>query len=279
VYKQSAYILVLAVAALVTIGLVMLYSTGAFAPDSHGDQFNFLKRQSVWLVVGFTFSIVFALVDYHWLQRSWYILFPAALMLLALCFVRPIGMRVNGSWRWIHVGSITFQASELAKLASIIFIAWWFSKFEAKCKGFLMGLLYPVAVIAILLTLIVLETDLGTTLLIGGVVFLMMFVAGASPKFLGPLVLAGFAALLIIAWHISERQGRLLAFLHPDQAQPLPAAHCLKSAHVKTRSVVPDRATQHELVSPRAHPDIACLCMLDRVGQGFLDDSIERYLG
>ena len=168
-YKQSAYILVLAVAALVTIGLVMLYSTGAFAPDSHGDQFNFLKRQSVWLVVGFTFSIVFALVDYHWLQRSWYILFPAALMLLALCFVRPIGMRVNGSWRWIHVGSITFQASELAKLASIIFIAWWFSKFEAKCKGFLMGLLYPVAVIAILLTLIVLETDLGTTLLIGGV--------------------------------------------------------------------------------------------------------------
>ncbi len=74
-YKQSAYILVLAVAALVTIGLVMLYSTGAFAPDSHGDQFNFLKRQSFWLAVGFLFSIVFALVDYHWLQRSWYIIY------------------------------------------------------------------------------------------------------------------------------------------------------------------------------------------------------------
>jgi cell division protein FtsW len=218
-YKQSAYILVLAVAALVTIGLVMLYSTGAFAPDSHGDQFNFLKRQSIWLGIGFIFSIVFALVDYHWLQRSWYILFPAALVLLALCFVRPIGMRVNGSWRWIHVGSITFQASELAKLAAIIFIAWWFSKFETKCKGFLIGLLCPIAVIAIPLALIVLETDLGTTLLIGGVVFLMMFVAGASPKFLGPLILAGVAAVLIIAWHISERQGRLLAFLHPDQYQ------------------------------------------------------------
>jgi cell division protein FtsW len=218
-YKQSAYILVLAVAALITIGLVMLYSTGAFALDSHGDQFNFLKKQSVWLCVGFIFSIVFALVDYHWLQRSWYILFPVALVLLALCFVRPIGMRVNGSWRWIHVGPITFQPSELAKLASIIFIAWWFSKFEAKSKGFLMGLIYPVAAIATILSLIVIETDLGTTLLIGGVVFLMMFVAGASPKFLGPSVLAGLAAVLIIAWHISQRQGRLLAFLHPDQYQ------------------------------------------------------------
>ena len=218
-HKQSAYILVLTVAALVTLGLVMLYSTGAFAPDSHGDQFNFLKRQSFWLGVGFIFSIVFALVDYHWLERSWYVLYPAALGLLALCFIRPIGMRINGSWRWIHLGPVTFQPSELAKLAAIIFIAWWFSKFEAKCKGFLMGLIYPVAVIATLLALIVLETDLGTTLLIGGTIFLMMVVAGATPKFLGPVVLAGLAAVLTIAWHISQRQGRLLAFLHPDQYQ------------------------------------------------------------
>ncbi len=116
-------------------------------------------------------------------------------------------------------GPITFQASELAKLAAIVFVAWWFSKFEAKCKGLLMGLIYPVAVIGMVLALIVLETDLGTTLLIGGVVFLMMFVAGASPRFLGPLVIAAVAGLLIIAWHISERQGRLMAFLHPDQYQ------------------------------------------------------------
>ena len=78
-HKQSAYILVLAVAVLVTVGLVMLYSTGAFAPDSHGDQFNFLKKQSFWLGVGFIFSILFALLDYHRLERSWYVLFPIAL--------------------------------------------------------------------------------------------------------------------------------------------------------------------------------------------------------
>jgi cell division protein FtsW len=218
-HKQSAYILVLAVAVLVTLGLVMLYSTGAFAPDSHGDQFNFLKKQSFWLGVGFIFSILFALLDYHQLERAWYVLFPIALTLLALCFIRPIGMRINGSWRWIHAGPVTFQPSELAKLVAIIFVAWWFSKFEAKCKGLLMGLIYPVGVVVTLLVPILLETDLGTTLLISGTVLLIMFVAGASPKFLGPLVVVGLAALLAIAWHISERQGRLMAFLHPDQYQ------------------------------------------------------------
>ncbi len=218
-HKQSAYILVLAVAVLVTVGLVMLYSTGAFAPDSHGDQFNFLKKQSFWLGVGFVFSILFALLDYHRLERFWYILFPISLGLLVLCFVRPIGMRVNGSWRWIHAGPVTFQPSELAKLVAIIFVAWWFSKFETKCKGVLMGLIYPVGIVVTLLIPILLETDLGTTLLIGGTVLLIMFVAGASPKFLGPLVVVGVAALLGIAWHIAERQGRLLAFLHPDQYQ------------------------------------------------------------
>jgi cell division protein FtsW len=218
-HKQSAYILVLAVAVLVTVGLVMLYSTGAFAPDSHGDQFNFLKKQSFWLGLGFVFSIFFALLDYHRLERFWYVLFPISLGLLALCFIRPIGMRINGSWRWIHAGPVTFQPSELAKLAAIIFIAWWFSKYEAKCKGILTGLIYPVAVVLTLLVPILLETDLGTTLLIGGTVLLIMFVAGASPKYLGPLVVVGLAALLGIAWHIAERQGRLLAFMHPEQYQ------------------------------------------------------------
>jgi cell division protein FtsW len=218
-HKQSPYILVLSVAGLITIGLVMLYSTGAFAPDSHGDQFSFLKKQGFWLGVGFISSIVFALLDYHWLERSWYLFYGMALGLLALCFIRPIGMRINGSWRWIHVGTLTFQPSELAKLAAIILIAWWFTKFEAKTGGFIMGLVVPIALVSTLLALILLETDLGTTMLIAATVFVVMFVAGASPKFLGPLVLCGVASILIIAWHISERQGRLLAFLHPDQYQ------------------------------------------------------------
>ena len=228
-HKQSAYILVLAVAALITLGVIMLFSTGAFAADSHGDEFSFLKKQSFWLGIGFIFSIVFALVDYHWLQKSWYILLPAALGTLTLCFVRPIGMRINGSWRWIHFGSLTFQPSELAKLAAIVFIAWWFSKYEIRSKQFLFGFLYPFGVVSVVMALIARETDLGSTLLIGATTFLMMFVAGSSLKYLGPLVVSLIVGILGLAWHIGERQSRLLAFLHPEKYQETEGLQQLQS--------------------------------------------------
>lgn len=218
-HKQSAYILVLSVAILVTIGLVMLYSTGAFAPDSHGDEFGFLKKQSFWLGIGFLFAIICAVVDYHWFQKAWFIILPMVVLLLVLCFVHPIGMRLNGSSRWVHFGSITLQPSELAKLAAIIFIAWWFSKFENKSGNFLTGVVYPLPVIGLLLGLVITETDLGSTLLIGATVLFMMFVAGARLRYLGPVIVSGVGAILVTAWRISERHGRLMAFLHPEKYQ------------------------------------------------------------
>jgi len=128
-------------------------------------------------------------------------------------------MRINGSSRWVHLGPMTFQPSELAKLASVVFIAWWFSKFESDQKNFLKGFVIPLSVIGAVLALIVMETDLGTTLLIGGTVFILMFIAGSSLKYLGPLVLSGIVGILCLAWRISERQGRLLAFLNPEKYQ------------------------------------------------------------
>ncbi len=217
--KHSAYLLVLAVATLVTIGIVMLFSTGAYAPDSHGDEFSFLKKQSFWLVIGFLNAVVCAILDYHFWQRTWIIWLLAAVIFLSLCFVRPIGMRINGSWRWVHAGPVTFQPSELAKFAIVVFVAWWFSRFETERNQLLKGFLYPLATVGAVLTLIIMETDLGTTLLIGGTVFLMMFVGGSSLRFLGPLVCSGVGGILLLAWHISQRQGRLLAFLNPERYQ------------------------------------------------------------
>lgn len=218
-HKQSAYILVLAVTTLVTIGIVMLFSTGAYAPDSHGDEFSFLKKQSFWLGVGFIAATVCAVVDYHWWQKTWHLWLGASILLLVLCFVRPIGMRLNGSSRWVHAGGLTFQPSELAKLATVVFVAWWFSKHEDVGKKFLQSFVFPIAVVGVILSLIVTEADLGSTLLIGGTVLLMMFVAGTSLHYLGPLVLSGVLGLLAVAWHISERQSRLLAFLNPEKYQ------------------------------------------------------------
>ena len=216
-HRKSAHFLFLAVLGMLVIGLVMLFSTSAFARDSHGDVYFFLKRQAVWLGVGLVVCTVAALVDYHFWQRTWWIWFGLAVIALALCFVPHVGMRINGSRRWVGLGPVTFQPSEIAKIAVVFFLAWWFARHEKESGRILEGFVMPFAVVAILLLLIVLEVDLGTTALIGATMFVIMFVAGTHPVLLGLLSLGGLAGILFVATHMSERMGRLSAFMDPER--------------------------------------------------------------
>jgi cell division protein FtsW len=215
-HRKSAYILFLAVLGLLVVGIVMLFSTSAFARDSHGDVYFFIKRQAMWFGVGLVVCIFAALTDYHLWQRTWWLLFALALVLLALCYVPHIGMRLNGSRRWIGWGPITLQPSELAKVAVIFFLAAWFSRYEKPDRKLLLGFILPLAIISLPAVLVLGEVDLGTTALIGTTAFVVMFIAGASPLWLGAASLTGLGALLIVATQISERMSRLSAFLHPQ---------------------------------------------------------------
>jgi len=215
-HRKSAYILFLAVLGLLVVGIVMLFSTSAFARDSHGDVYFFIKRQAMWFGVGLVVCIFAALIDYHLWQRTWWLWFALALVLLALCYVPHIGMRLNGSRRWIGWGPITVQPSELAKVAVIFFLAAWFSRYEKTDRKLLLGFILPLAIISLPAALVLGEVDLGTTALIGTTAFVVMFIAGASPLWLGAVSLSGLGALLIVATQISERMGRLSAFLHPQ---------------------------------------------------------------
>jgi cell division protein FtsW len=215
-HRKSAYILFLAVLGLLVVGIVMLFSTSAFARDSHGDVYFFIKRQAMWFGVGLVVCIFAALIDYHLWQRTWWLWFALALVLLALCYVPHIGMRLNGSRRWIGWGPITVQPSELAKVTVIFFLAAWFARYEKPDRRLLLGLILPLAIISLPAVLVLGEVDLGTTALIGTTAFVVMFIAGASPLWLGAVSLTGLGALLIVATQISERMGRLSAFLHPQ---------------------------------------------------------------
>jgi cell division protein FtsW len=215
-HRKSAHILFLAVLGLLVIGIVMLFSTSAFARDSHGDVYFFIRRQAMWFGVGLVVCIFTALIDYHLWQRTWWLWFALALVVLALCYVPHIGMRLNGSRRWIGWGPITFQPSELAKVTVIFFLAAWFSRYEKTDHKLLLGFILPLAIISLPAALVLGEVDLGTTALIGTTAFVVMFIAGASPLWLGAASLTGLGALLIVATQISERMGRLSAFLHPQ---------------------------------------------------------------
>jgi cell division protein FtsW len=215
-HRKSAYILFLAVLGLLVIGIVMLFSTSAFARDSHGDIYFFIRRQAIWFGIGLVVCTFAALVDYHFWQRTWWLWFALALVALALCYFPHIGMRINGSRRWVGLGPVTFQPSELAKLAAIFFLAAWFTRHEKAGGNLLSGFVLPLAIVGLLGGLILGEVDLGTTALLGTTAFVVMFVAGANPLLLGIMSLAALGAMLIVATQISERMGRLSAFLHPQ---------------------------------------------------------------
>jgi len=216
-HRKSAYFLFLAVLGMLVIGIVMLFSTSAFARDSHGDVYFFMKRQAVWLGLGLVVCTAAALIDYHLWPKTWWIWFSLALIALSLCFVPHVGMRINGSRRWIGLGIATFQPSEIAKVAVVFFLAWWFSRYEKRAGQFWQGFIFPSAIVVTLLLLIVMEVDLGTTALIGATMFVIMFVAGTNPLLLGLLSLTGLGSILFVAIHLPERMARLSAFMDPQR--------------------------------------------------------------
>jgi len=214
--RKSAYILFLAVLGLLVIGIVMLFSTSAYARDSHGDVYFFIKRQAIWIGIGLVGCIFAALVNYQFWHKTWWLWFAVALGVLALCYIPHIGMRINGSRRWIGYGPITFQPSELAKIVTIFFLAAWFARGEKPDGNVFSGFIIPLVIIGLPAALVLGEVDLGTTALIAATTFVIMFIAGTNPLWLGGLAFVALSGLILVATQISERMGRLSAFLHPQ---------------------------------------------------------------
>ena len=211
--RNSAFILAICVAALVALGMVMLFSAGAYAHESNGDMYFFLRRQAAWLALGIVACVAATLLDYHaWARMQWP-LFVLSGALLVLCFVPHIGHRLNGSSRWVKLGPVMFQPSELAKLAAIIALAAYFVKYEKSSGKFIRGFVAPLMLVGVLMLLIVREEDLGTTMLIGATSVAMMFVAGSNAIYMAAMAIAGAGGIMFIAVHMPERLARLVAFL------------------------------------------------------------------
>jgi cell division protein FtsW len=208
---RGVYLLIIAVLAVMAVGLVMLSSTGAFAADNHGDPSKFLRQQSAWLAIGLVAAIVVSTLDYHLVQKIYPYLLGVSIVLLILC-LPPFGHKINGSYRWLRLGGFSFQASELAKLATIAFLASWFTKHEDKANTLLYGFAIPCGVIGLIMCLIVVETDIGATMLIGTTMFCVMFVAGSRLMYFLPVLVIGLLGIAIMVTKMPERMDRIMAF-------------------------------------------------------------------
>ena len=214
--RSSIYLLLISVVGLVALGVVMLFSTSAFAQDSHGDIYYFVKRQGFWLVIGTGACVTGALVDYQRWRSWWPYVYGISAVLLALCFVPHVGMRINGSLRWLNLHFAAFQPSEVAKIAAVFFLAWWFSRPQTDPRKITQGILIPGSVVMLLVALIAAEVDLGTSALIGATTLAVCFIGGANGWLIGGSILSGLVGLLGMAMLIPERAARMTTFLDPE---------------------------------------------------------------
>jgi len=198
----------------------MLFSTSAFAQESHGDIYYFIKRDVFWILVGGTACVAGALIDHHRWREWWPWWFGISLFLLVLCFVPHVGMKLNGSHRWINLKIAAFQPSEIAKLAAVFFLGWWFSRPETSAKTILQGLIIPMGVVGVLMAPVAAEVDLGTTALIGATAIAVCFIAGANWFLIVGFFGVGISGLIGAAMLIPERYARIMSFRHPE-ADPL----------------------------------------------------------
>ena len=214
-HRKTVHCLLLAVAVLIVIGCVMLFSTSTFAREHRNDPNYFIKHQFVWLAVGAVACLVASNLDYHLWRKAAWVLYGGSVVLLILCFVPHVGLRLNGSSRWLNLGVASFQPSEFAKLAMVSAIAWWFTreKDESEARGFVKGFVAPLGIAGGLMAFIAPEIDMGTTALIGSTALGVMFVAGTRLRFIAPIFAVGIGGMIYIATHIPERFARLMAFL------------------------------------------------------------------
>lgn len=210
-------LLTLVTFALVLLGLIMILSASSVSSfTNYGSSFLFFKRQLLWVALGVVGFVVFSRFDYKRLKGVGYLLIVAAIALLVAVLVPGVGVTVGGSARWLGVGPLSFQPSELAKIALILFAADVFSrKSESSLDDLSHAVLPIVPVLAILAGLVMLQPDLGSTILIGSIGLGMILVAGAPMRFVGTLGGAGLAMASVAALIEPERRSRVMSFLDP----------------------------------------------------------------
>lgn len=207
-------ILIASMLALLVIGTVEVFSASAvLGLKKHGDAMFFVKRQLLWLLLGSSALWAAANIDYRWLRRWTYPLLLLTLLLLAaVLLTRPI----NGAKRWFQLGPLSFQPVELAKLALITYLAYSLSKKADKVKTFTIGFVPHLLVCAIMMGLLLMQPDLGSSIILGTTTLILLFVAGTKISYITLAVLSAAPVAYLMVVGTPWRMQRFLAYFNPE---------------------------------------------------------------
>jgi cell division protein FtsW len=210
--KVAVTVLVFCVASLLALGMVMLYSSTMGQPGA-----RYLVNQLMWCGMGLMLCVMAASIDYRWLKRGAWPLFILALVLLVLVLVPHVGMKINGARRWLGYGPVRLQSSELAKMALLIMLAWYGEQYQRQMHTWKRGVLIPALLISVVLGLIFIEPDRGTTILLACVSGAMLVIAGVRWLYIVPPILVAIAGLGISIWHDPMRIRRIFGWLNLEE--------------------------------------------------------------
>jgi len=215
--RRPDYLLLASTIALLVLGTLMVYSASfVVAHNEFNDDAYFLTRQLVWIGAGLVAMLIAARVDYRrWRNLSLPIMF-VCIGLLVLVLIPGIGSSSYGAVRWIKLGPVQIQPSEIAKVAMTLYLADWLARRGPIVGEFFKGLLPFAIIVGVVAVLVAVQPDLGTTAIIVGVAACVFFVGGANLLHIVLIGLAGVAGASALLAHLSGYQlDRVRAFLDP----------------------------------------------------------------
>ena len=215
IYNKVDPVLVAAVVGLMAFGVLMVYSASSYnARVNYGNEYYYMFKQLIGVVLGLLAMTACAITDYHILKKWCFVILAVSFAMLVAVFIPGVGVENYGAKRWINLPFFTIQASEIAKFGFIIFTAAYMAKYYEKMSTF-RGLIPVLAVGVAMCVLIIAEPNMSITMCMIMLTFAMLFVGGAKMKHF--LVLIVPVALLVPVLIMLEpyRLKRLTAFLDP----------------------------------------------------------------
>ena len=214
--KNIGIYLFLGVILFTLFGLLMIYSSSyVWAEYKFGDSFRYVKLQGIFFLIGIILMIIISKIDYKIYYKYALHIFVLCLILLILVLIPGIGKIRNGSRSWFGIGSLGIQPSEFMKLSLIILVSKYLSNSDKNIKSFIKGILPVLMLLGIVFLLIMLQPDLGTSMIIVLSILSLLFIAGANMKFFFVAGFIGAIGIVILILIAPYRMDRITSFINP----------------------------------------------------------------
>lgn len=256
---------------LLILGLMMVASSSVMISTKYYHQpFHFLIRQAAYLVLGLCVGMAVMRLDMRYWERLSVPLFVLCLIMLALVLIPGVGRVVNGSRRWLALGPILIQVSEILKFSMILYVAGYLVRQQSRTPNEVFDFVKPLCLLGLVSVLLLLEPDFGATVVVSSTVMVLLFLSGVRLRYYAALMVLFAAAVAILAVSSPYRMARLTAFLNPWADQ-------FNSGYQLTQSLIAfgrggwfgtglGSSVQKLLYLPEAHTDFLFAVLAEELG-------------